>query len=435
LLGREGTTNAMLQPIQLKEVSVRYSQVIGDIGEFLLKAGLTLGAPETLHQLAAGLRNDPTFRRDVASHIWVALYTYGRDTSNSDLLAIVAIAAAGMRNAAEANEHDAHSILRFIMETRRSFDTDSIAQGVILRPIRELTNATVVPFRAPVADEQTPDARVLPLRETSDSLDSEEEIDTDRRPIAWAVAACVLAALLIGFWFHRTSNKPETPLLSNTSTPPQIATPTAQPTVAPIPAAPKPSPITHRKSHNSPQPKSNTQVRLPETDSYVAENNGISTPPANNPAPPQLAATPSNKEVPAPRTPQLLHRPSQHSNSNFIAKASPPNSPGTRIPNVNATFRPVVRPTSLGTMAANVMYSPAPTYPADASAAHVQGEVKVEAEVDRDGNVASTRVISGPPLLREAAADAVQRWRYRPYLSEGKPISMSALVVLDFQLQ
>jgi TonB family protein len=80
------------------------------------------------------------------------------------------------------------------------------------------------------------------------------------------------------------------------------------------------------------------------------------------------------------------------------------------------------------------MYSPAPAYPTEASAAHVEGEVKLEAEVDSDGNVTSTRVISGPPLLREAATDALEHWRYRPYMYDGKPISMNALVVMDFKL-
>jgi len=80
------------------------------------------------------------------------------------------------------------------------------------------------------------------------------------------------------------------------------------------------------------------------------------------------------------------------------------------------------------------MYSPLPTYPAAASASHVQGEVKVRAEVDRDGNVASVRVISGPPLLRDAALDAVQRWRYRPYILSGEPTPMDAVAIMDFQL-
>jgi TonB family protein len=85
-------------------------------------------------------------------------------------------------------------------------------------------------------------------------------------------------------------------------------------------------------------------------------------------------------------------------------------------------------------MASNLLYSPVPAYPAAASASHVQGEVKLSAEVDRDGKVASVRVISGPPLLRDAALDAVQRWRYRPYRSSGGPIPMAAIEIMEFQL-
>jgi hypothetical protein len=39
-------------------------------------------------------------------------------------------------------------------------------------------------------------------------------------------------------------------------------------------------------------------------------------------------------------------------------------------------------------MASNLLYSPVPAYPAAASASHVQGEVKLSADVDRDGKVA-----------------------------------------------
>jgi TonB family protein len=85
-------------------------------------------------------------------------------------------------------------------------------------------------------------------------------------------------------------------------------------------------------------------------------------------------------------------------------------------------------------MASNVLYSPVPAYPAAASTLHVQGEVKLSADVDRDGKVASVRVISGPPLLRDAALDALQRWRYRPYRSSGGPIPMAAIAIMDFEL-
>jgi TonB family protein len=85
-------------------------------------------------------------------------------------------------------------------------------------------------------------------------------------------------------------------------------------------------------------------------------------------------------------------------------------------------------------MAANLIYNPMPAYPAAASAEHVQGEVKLSADVDREGKVQSVRVISGPPLLRDAALSAVGRWRYRPYQSAGRAVPMAAIEVLDFEL-
>ncbi len=89
---------------------------------------------------------------------------------------------------------------------------------------------------------------------------------------------------------------------------------------------------------------------------------------------------------------------------------------------------------SAGIMAANLVSSPAPVYPAQASAAQVQGEVVVEAIVGRDGEVIDSRVVSGPPLLREAALDAVRRWRYRPYEVDGAPAEIATTARLDFRL-
>jgi TonB family protein len=86
-------------------------------------------------------------------------------------------------------------------------------------------------------------------------------------------------------------------------------------------------------------------------------------------------------------------------------------------------------------MASHLTYGPAPQYPAAAVDQNVQGQVRLEAEVDRSGNVISTRIVSGPALLQEAALNAVQNWQYRPYLYDGKPIAVNATVVMDFQLQ
>jgi len=85
-------------------------------------------------------------------------------------------------------------------------------------------------------------------------------------------------------------------------------------------------------------------------------------------------------------------------------------------------------------MAANLISSPTPAYPAAASEANVEGEVTVNALIGKDGNVLSATVISGPLLLREAALKAVEKWQYHPYLVSGKPAVTATTAILDFQL-
>jgi TonB family protein len=85
-------------------------------------------------------------------------------------------------------------------------------------------------------------------------------------------------------------------------------------------------------------------------------------------------------------------------------------------------------------MASNLMYSPEPEYPAGAIAAGVSGQVTVQAVVGPRGNVIDARVVSGPPLLREAALDALGRWRYRPYEQDGKPVAIATTAIFDFQI-
>jgi len=96
--------------------------------------------------------------------------------------------------------------------------------------------------------------------------------------------------------------------------------------------------------------------------------------------------------------------------------------------------RAFVHSASAGIMAGNVISSPSPAYPVEALSAGVQGEVMVRAVGGRDGNVAEARVVSGPPLLREAAVHAVEQWQYRPYLVDGKPAVIGTTAIVEFKL-
>ena len=55
-----------------------------------------------------------------------------------------------------------------------------------------------------------------------------------------------------------------------------------------------------------------------------------------------------------------------------------------------------------------------PEYPALAKSARIQGVVKFTATIAADGTVAKLELISGHPLLVEAARTAVLQWVYQP---------------------
>ena len=91
-------------------------------------------------------------------------------------------------------------------------------------------------------------------------------------------------------------------------------------------------------------------------------------------------------------------------------------------------------PTSYGVMAGYLISRTLPQYPAIARAAHIQGTVFLQATISRNGLIENLRVISGPPLLRQAAIDAVQTWRFRPYLLNRDPVEVETTINVVFNL-
>ncbi len=73
-----------------------------------------------------------------------------------------------------------------------------------------------------------------------------------------------------------------------------------------------------------------------------------------------------------------------------------------------------------------------PIYPAIALAAGIEGDVVLQAEIGKDGRIENLRAVSGNPLLIKAALDAVQQWRYRPYLLNGGPVEVETQITVRF---
>jgi len=79
-----------------------------------------------------------------------------------------------------------------------------------------------------------------------------------------------------------------------------------------------------------------------------------------------------------------------------------------------------------------LIYRALPVYPLSAKQAGIQGEVVIKTTIDQKGSVVDMHVVSGPLMLRQAALDALRRWKYEPSKLDGQPISVQMLVTIKF---
>ena len=114
--------------------------------------------------------------------------------------------------------------------------------------------------------------------------------------------------------------------------------------------------------------------------------------------------------------------------------------PGTS-PNVTAApavsqapARPSRVNLSSGVTAGMLLAPIEPAYPSIAKAAGQQGAVVVRAVISRGGLIERAQVVSGPAMLQNAALDAVEHARYRPYLLNGQPTEVETTITIHFRL-
>ncbi|HKW97356.1 MAG TPA: TonB family protein [Bryobacteraceae bacterium] len=82
----------------------------------------------------------------------------------------------------------------------------------------------------------------------------------------------------------------------------------------------------------------------------------------------------------------------------------------------------------------NRLHSVDPVYPALAQQARIQGVVRFNILIGKDGRVTNVSLISGHPLLVPAAEEAVKAWVYRPTLLNGNPVEVATVVDINFTL-
>lgn len=76
-----------------------------------------------------------------------------------------------------------------------------------------------------------------------------------------------------------------------------------------------------------------------------------------------------------------------------------------------------------------------PEYPRVAKASRIEGAVILDVTLNENGEVEDIHVLSGHPLLIQAAVDCVRNWLYEPPVVNGKPVRVILPVRLNFKLQ
>jgi TonB family protein len=77
---------------------------------------------------------------------------------------------------------------------------------------------------------------------------------------------------------------------------------------------------------------------------------------------------------------------------------------------------------------------PKPSYPGLAQRAGLQGIVKLQVRVKKDGRVEVQKLLEGEPALADAAIAAVKQWRAKPASINGKQVEVISTVTFNFQL-
>lgn len=88
-----------------------------------------------------------------------------------------------------------------------------------------------------------------------------------------------------------------------------------------------------------------------------------------------------------------------------------------------------------GVSAPTLLYKVEPEYSEEARKAKFQGTVVLYVVVDDKGNPQNLKVVRALGLgLDEKAIEAVQKWRFKPGLKDGRAVAVAATIEVNFRL-
>ena len=165
-------------------------------------------------------------------------------------------------------------------------------------------------------------------------------------------------------------------------------------------------------------------IRLKHAEEIVTKDRQLPDPPKEPIAPktlPQLAKSSSKPEITAPAfSLPLPGIPSLELKRDLLSGVS------TDVPAAPGETSEVI-----------ALMKVEPEYPRKAAQQGIQGWVKLEFTVLEDGSVDNVKVLDADPrrIFDKAAKRAIQRWKFKPRMINGKAVKQQAVQVIEFKLQ
>ena len=113
------------------------------------------------------------------------------------------------------------------------------------------------------------------------------------------------------------------------------------------------------------------------------------------------------------------------------AAAAPPASPAPPLPPASPQR---IRVTA-SVQAAKKIHHVDPDYPLRARQLLIEGIVRVEAIIGKDGRMESVSVLSGHPMLEPGTVEAIKQWRYEPTLVNNEPVEVITQIEVHFSVK
>jgi TonB family protein len=239
--------------------------------------------------------------------------------------------------------------------------------------------------------------------------------------IALALLIAALAFALYrdrDFWFPATQEAAD-----HSQDQPQV-----QAQVQPVPTGiVKPDSPAHKKSHS-------TKAK--------ARTDALADAPDDSPVPPVIATRtvlpPLEVEVVAGDVHRVV-RPGTNSvrvdlqpGSSPHPVAQPPSLPAENAASVTTAAAEHVQ---ISSDTAEIVSQPVkPSYPMLARQMKVQGSVILQAMISRSGEIQDLRVVSGPPILANAAQEAVKQWHFKPHFQGAEPVETQTRITVNFTI-